>query len=127
MVQDALNVDLRSLVLPGLHIPVSLARCSPAAQLKTTRSKIYARQNCSYSLPALRTMIPKRLGPAVVTDEIFWKFFQRVERILEAYRSGETYGTEAFKNRVCKATEGWPKQLMNFLTFNSAVNNFSSV
>jgi hypothetical protein len=48
-------------------------------------------------------MIPKCLGPAVVTDEIVWKFFQRVERILEAYRSGETYGTEAFKNRVYKS------------------------
>jgi transposase len=66
-------------------------------------SKIYARQNCSYSLPALRKMIPKCLGPAAVTDEIVWRFFQRVERILEAYRSGETYGTEAFKNRVYKS------------------------
>jgi transposase len=67
------------------------------------RSKRYARQHCSYSLPALRTMIPKCLGPAVVTDELVWKFFRRVRRILEAYQSGETYGTEAFKNTVYKS------------------------
>jgi hypothetical protein len=48
------------------------------------RSKIYARQHCSYSLPALRDMIPKCLGREVVTDEIVWKFFCRVDRCNEA-------------------------------------------
>jgi hypothetical protein len=67
------------------------------------RSKMYARAKCSYSLPALRTMIPECLGPDVITDEIVWKFFRRVDRIMDAYRSGDTYGTPEFKNKVYKS------------------------
>jgi hypothetical protein len=67
------------------------------------RSKIYARQHCSYSLPALRTMVPECLGQGVVTDELVWKFFGRVDRIMEAYRQGEQYGTQAFKERVYRS------------------------
>jgi transposase len=38
-------------------------------------SKIYARPNYTYSVPALGTMVPKCLGLGVVTDGIVWKFF----------------------------------------------------
>jgi hypothetical protein len=67
------------------------------------QSKIYARKNCEYSLPALREMVPKCLGQAVVTDKIVLQFFARVERIMDAYRHGERYGTLEFKERVYKS------------------------
>jgi hypothetical protein len=67
------------------------------------RSKSYARKHCEYSLPALRQMIPKCLGQSVVTDKMVLQFFARVERIMDAYRHGEAYGTPAFKERVYRS------------------------
>jgi hypothetical protein len=66
-------------------------------------AKNYARRNCEYSLPALRQMIPRALGPEGVPDELVFKFFERVDRIHEAYIAGEHYGTAAFKERVYKS------------------------
>jgi hypothetical protein len=62
-----------------------------------------ARQNCSYSLHALREMIPRCLGPEGVSDELVWKFFERVDRIHRADLNGETYGTAAVKERVYRS------------------------
>jgi hypothetical protein len=48
-------------------------------------------------------LIPECLGLDVITDEIVWKFFRRVDRIMDAYRSGDTYGTAELKNKVYKS------------------------
>jgi hypothetical protein len=48
-------------------------------------------------------MVPKCLGREVVTDEIVWKSFCRVDRIMDAYRHGERYGTQQLKDRVYRS------------------------
>ena len=64
-------------------------------------SKRYARENCEYSLQGLRDTIPQAL--ASVSDTTIWRFYQKCQRTMQAYRNGCQYGTEAFKDHVYKS------------------------
>ncbi|KAA8895916.1 hypothetical protein FN846DRAFT_889288 [Sphaerosporella brunnea] len=65
------------------------------------------RQITDERLDKIKTVILKEacadLKQSVVTDVVVWKFFRRVDRIMEAYRQGERYGTQAFKERVYRS------------------------
>jgi hypothetical protein len=68
------------------------------------KAEKFSRQNCAYSLPALREMIPRCLGQEGVSDELVLKFFERVDRIQNAYIERKLlYGTAAFKDKVHKS------------------------
>ena len=61
-------------------------------------AKLYARANCEYTFPALVRIVPEAL--AQVSNKLIWKYYQRVFRMMEAYRNNLVYGSEDFKRHV---------------------------
>lgn len=61
-------------------------------------AKRYARDNCTYGLAGLRETVPKAIS-SIPTATIN-RYYNRCERIIEAYRSGCKIGTQEFKDRV---------------------------
>lgn len=57
-------------------------------------AKHHAREKCSYSLEALRQVVPEVLHSVPV--ETINKYFDRCDRTIEAYRNGLTYDTDEF-------------------------------
>ena len=47
------------------------------------RAKLYARANCEYTFRALVRIVPEAL--AQVSDNLIFKYYQRVLRMMEAY------------------------------------------
>ena len=64
-------------------------------------AKRYTRENCEYSLPGLRETIPAALNS--VEEVTIWRFYQKTQRTLAAYRDGCTYGSPDFCQRVYKS------------------------
>jgi hypothetical protein len=58
----------------------------------------YARENCSYSLKGLRTVLPLALDS--VTTAANNRYYNRCARVIEAYTEGFNYGTKEFTERV---------------------------
>ena len=63
-------------------------------------AKLYARENCDYSLPGLRKVIPQALNS--VSKRTIWRFYKKCQRTMDLYRDGITYGTSEFKDRIAK-------------------------
>jgi hypothetical protein len=63
-------------------------------------AKYYARENCSYSLKGLRTVLPLALDS--VTTAAINRYYNRCARVIEAYTEGFNYGTKEFTERVYK-------------------------
>jgi len=61
-------------------------------------AKLYARANCEYTYPALVRIVPEAL--AQVSNKLIWKYYQRVFRMMEAYRNNLVYGSDDFKRHV---------------------------
>lgn len=61
-------------------------------------AKHYARENCTYSLNGLRRVVPEALQ--TVDAETIFRYYQRCERIIQAYADGLKYETEEFTQRV---------------------------
>ena len=61
-------------------------------------AKLYVRANCEYTFPALVRIVPDAL--AHVSNTLIWKYYQRVLRMMEAYRQNLVYGSEDFKRHV---------------------------
>lgn len=61
-------------------------------------AKFYARENCQYSIAALRQTVPEALRS--VQSKTVHRYYQRSERIIDAYANGSEYGTAAFKERI---------------------------
>lgn len=61
-------------------------------------SKRYARDNCTYSLPGLRGIIPRALR-SVPTSTIY-RYYMHCEKIIDAYLSGYRYGTAQFTEKI---------------------------
>jgi len=64
-------------------------------------AKRYARENCEYSLQGLRDTIPHALE--AVPEVTIWRFYQKCQWMMQAYREGCQYGTVEFKDRVYKS------------------------
>ena len=62
------------------------------------RAKLYARAHCEYSFPALVCIVREAL--AQVSEQLIYKYYQRVLRIMEAYRNHLAYGSDDFKRHV---------------------------
>jgi len=62
------------------------------------RAKLYARADCEYSFPALVRTVPEAF--ALVSDQLIFKYYQRVLRMMNAYRNNLVYGSEDFKRQV---------------------------
>lgn len=62
------------------------------------RAKVYARANCEYTFPALVRIVPEAL--AQVSKILIWKYYQRVLRMMDAYRQNLVYGSDDFKKHV---------------------------
>ena len=60
------------------------------------QAKWYCRENCEYTFDSLRTTVPEAL--ASVRNSSILGFWNKVYRVIDAYRAGMAYGTEAFKN-----------------------------
>lgn len=65
------------------------------------RSKKYARDNCGYSIEALRKVVPEAVESA--TKELIGRYFRKSLRILNAYKDGLQYGTPDFNQTVYKS------------------------
>lgn len=65
------------------------------------RAKKYARDNCGYSIEALRETVPKAVHS--VNSTLIGKYFRKSMRILQAYKDGITYGTQEFVKTVYKS------------------------
>jgi hypothetical protein len=63
-------------------------------------AKWYTCENCLFSIQGLRETVPAALKS--ISSASINQYYHRSMRILEAYESGETYGTQAFKDRVYK-------------------------
>ena len=61
-------------------------------------AKVYAPANCEYSYPALVRIVPEAL--AQVSNKLIWKYYQRVFRMMDAYRNNLVYGSPDFKKHV---------------------------
>ncbi|RPB23933.1 hypothetical protein L211DRAFT_838386, partial [Terfezia boudieri ATCC MYA-4762] len=64
-------------------------------------AKRHARENCEYSLQGLRDTIPLSLNS--VSELTIWRFYNKCQRTMSAYRDGCQYGTAEFKERVYKS------------------------
>ncbi|KAF8434216.1 hypothetical protein BGX38DRAFT_178976 [Terfezia claveryi] len=64
-------------------------------------AKRHARENCEYSLQGLRDTIPLSLNS--VSELTIWRFYNKCQRTMNAYRDGCQYGTAEFKERVYKS------------------------
>ncbi|RPB21874.1 hypothetical protein L211DRAFT_888332 [Terfezia boudieri ATCC MYA-4762] len=64
-------------------------------------AKRHARENCEYSLQGLRDTIPLSLNS--VSELTIWRFYNKCQRTMSAYRDGCQYGTADFKERVYKS------------------------
>jgi len=62
------------------------------------RAKLYARAHCEYTFEALVRVVPIAL--AQVSNELIFKYYQRVLRMMNAYRNNIAYGSEDFKRYV---------------------------
>ena len=60
-------------------------------------AKHYTRENCDYSFPSLRIMVPASLES--ISSTTIWRFFKKTERMMDYYREGVQYGSEEFKKR----------------------------
>ena len=60
--------------------------------------KWYARENCQYTLDGLRETVPAALNS--VSSVTIHRHYLHCMRIINAYGSGEIYGTKEFKERV---------------------------
>lgn len=58
-------------------------------------AKQYARKNCGYNIVALRAIVPLALES--VSRGLIWKYWNKTRRIMDGYREGYIYGSEAFK------------------------------
>lgn len=65
------------------------------------QAKWYCRENCDYTFSGLRDTVPNSL--ASVKNSSILGYWDKAYRIIDAYLSGATYGTEAFKNVVYKS------------------------
>lgn len=64
-------------------------------------SKYYSREHCSYSLEGLRKTVPEALHS--VPSSTIYRYHQRCERYIDAYKSGYSYGTKDFTERTHKS------------------------
>jgi len=62
------------------------------------RAKLYAQAYCEYTFLALVCIVPEAL--AQVSNNLIFKYCQRVLRMMEAYRNTLVYGSEDFKRHV---------------------------
>ncbi|RPB03050.1 hypothetical protein L873DRAFT_1841383 [Choiromyces venosus 120613-1] len=62
------------------------------------RAKLYARAYGKYSFPALVHIVPEAL--VHVSEQLIFKYYQHVSRMMEAYRNHLAYGSENFKRHV---------------------------
>ena len=64
--------------------------------------KLYARENCQYTLNGLRETVPAALNS--VSSATIHRYYLHCMRIIDAaYASEATYGTKEFKEQVYKA------------------------
>ena len=63
--------------------------------------KRFARENCDYTLVGLRRTVPKSLS--AVPMETTQRFFEKSQRIADAYRDGYVYGTKEFTEKAYKS------------------------
>ncbi|RPA97965.1 hypothetical protein L873DRAFT_1836176 [Choiromyces venosus 120613-1] len=61
-------------------------------------AKVYARANCEYTFSSLVRIVPEAL--AQVPNKLIWKYYQRILRMMEAYRHDLVYGSDDFKKHV---------------------------
>ena len=62
------------------------------------RAKLYARAHCEYTFEALVRIVPEAL--AQVSNTLISKYYQRVLRMMDAYRYNIAYGSDDFKKYV---------------------------
>jgi hypothetical protein len=65
------------------------------------RAKKYARDNCGFSIDALRETVPKAVGSA--SAELIYKYYKKGMRILQAYKDGISYGMDEFVEKVYRS------------------------
>ena len=63
-------------------------------------AKRYTRQNCGYDFTSLQRLVPEALQQ--VTNTLIWKYHNKAQWIIDAYESGEIYGSESYKKIVSK-------------------------
>ncbi|RPA94413.1 hypothetical protein L873DRAFT_1701326, partial [Choiromyces venosus 120613-1] len=61
-------------------------------------AKVYAWANCEFTFSSLVRIVPEAL--AQVPNKLIWKYYQRILRMMEAYRHDLVYGSDDFKKHV---------------------------
>jgi len=70
-------------------------------------AKRYTRQNCGYDFTSLQRLVPEALQQ--VPNTLIWKYHNKAQRIIDAYESGEIYGSESYKKIVSKKYKSHPR------------------
>lgn len=61
-------------------------------------AKLYTRNNCGYSITALRKTIPAALNS--ISASLILKYWEKTSRMMQVYRQGFLYGTPEFFARA---------------------------
>ncbi|KAA8911424.1 hypothetical protein FN846DRAFT_917154 [Sphaerosporella brunnea] len=80
------------------HLFKECDRWQPQIRYYWEATKVFTRKNCGYTLSALRETVPQ--GLKAVPPEQILRYFEKFERILEAYTAGDVYGTQGFADKV---------------------------
>ena len=64
-------------------------------------AKLYARENCEYTIDGLRRTIPAAFQS--ISSATICRFYKHCSRIIDAYNNGYKYGTKAFIDQAYKS------------------------
>ncbi|RPA88966.1 hypothetical protein L873DRAFT_1723843, partial [Choiromyces venosus 120613-1] len=62
------------------------------------RAKLYTSANGEYTFYSIVSIVPEAL--AQILNELIWKYYQHILRIMDAYRQNLVYGSDDFKKHV---------------------------
>jgi len=85
VVHDSLDEIIEGFLQEGIEAKV------PQFEFFWAAAKRHARENCEYSLQGLRDTIPLSLDS--VSEVTIWRFYEKCQCTMRAYRDGYQYGT----------------------------------